>query len=111
MPQEHPSLALFHPIIRQWFAEELGPPTDAQRQAWPAIASGQHVLLTAPTGSGKTLAAFLWPIHQLLTGAWEPGRVRVVYVSPLKNWCQALGIDNKNHSPPFLTLVFLPISV
>ncbi len=84
MPKEHPSLALFHPIIRQWFTEELGPPTDAQRQAWPAIASGQHVLLTAPTGSGKTLAAFLWPIHQLLSGAWEPGRVRVVYISPLK---------------------------
>ncbi len=31
-------------------------PTDVQEQAWPKIAAGYHVLITAPTGSGKTLA-------------------------------------------------------
>ncbi len=60
-------------------------PTPAQAQAWPAIASGEHVLLSAPTGSGKTLAAFLWAIDRLHTRPQrEGGGVRVVYVSPLK---------------------------
>ncbi len=79
-------------------------------QAWPAIASGEHVLLSAPTGSGKTLAAFLWALDRLGGGdaaagvlvggetrgegarsraSEDPapppgGGVRVVYVSPLK---------------------------
>lgn len=77
-------LAPFHPLIRDWFTQQLGQPTQAQRLAWPAIAAGQHVLLTAPTGSGKTLAAFLCAIHQLASGGWETGRTRVVYVSPLR---------------------------
>ena len=38
----------------------------------------------APTGSGKTLTGFLWPLDRLLTGAWEGGGLRVLYVSPLK---------------------------
>lgn len=75
---------LFHPLIAQWFAERVGEPTDAQTQAWPRIAAGEHVLVTAPTGSGKTLTAFLWALQQLLTAAWPPGRTRVLYVSPLK---------------------------
>jgi ATP-dependent helicase Lhr and Lhr-like helicase len=75
---------LFHPLIRKWFAERVGTPTDIQARAWPEIARGRHVLVTAPTGSGKTLTAFLWAIHQLVTGAWAPGRTRVLYVSPLK---------------------------
>ena len=77
-------LDLFHPRIATWFREELGEPTDVQRQAWPVIAEGRHVLATAPTGSGKTLTAFLWAIDRLLQGIWEGGRVRVLYVSPLK---------------------------
>ena len=55
-----------------------------QRQAWPVIANGKHVLITAPTGSGKTLASFLWAINQLATGEMQGGRTRVLYVSPLK---------------------------
>src|SRR5688572_24778085 len=77
-------LAPFHPIVAGWFATRFGAPTEVQRQAWPAIARGEHVLATAPTGSGKTLAAFLWAIDRLLTGAWEGGTVRALYVSPLK---------------------------
>jgi ATP-dependent Lhr-like helicase len=74
----------FDPLVRAWFSEQVGVPTHAQRLAWPAIAAGEHVLLTAPTGSGKTLAAFLWALHQLATGVWEPGATRVVYISPLR---------------------------
>jgi len=39
------------------------------------------VLVSAPTGSGKTLAAFLWGLDRLVA---EPGKGRLVYVSPLK---------------------------
>ncbi len=79
-----PSLSSFHPLISRWFTDCVGKPTDIQRKAWPPIISGKHVLLTAPTGCGKTLTAFLWALNQLITGAWETGRTRVLYISPLK---------------------------
>ncbi|MBN1905860.1 MAG: DEAD/DEAH box helicase, partial [Deltaproteobacteria bacterium] len=75
---------LFHPLIVKWFREYVGIPADIQEKAWPEIASGSHVLITAPTGSGKTLTAFLWAINELVTGKWERGTTRVLYVSPLK---------------------------
>ncbi len=37
-----------------------------------------------PHGTGKTFTAFLWGINQLATGALSPGKVRILYVSPLK---------------------------
>ncbi len=78
------SLALFHPLVRQWFLARLGTPTDIQARAWPEIAGGSHVLVSAPTGSGKTLTAFLWAINNFLTSK-KPGHTpRVLYVSPLK---------------------------
>ena len=77
-------LSLFHPLIKQWFSEKVGTPTDVQEKAWPEIAKGRHVLVTAPTGCGKTLAAFLWSINQLVTNTWIGGKVRVLYISPLK---------------------------
>ena len=76
-------LAAFSSATRDWFASSFAAPTPAQAQAWPAIASGEHVLLSAPTGSGKTLAAFLWAIDRLALEP-GPGGVRVLYVSPLK---------------------------
>ncbi|NLN06075.1 MAG: DEAD/DEAH box helicase, partial [Firmicutes bacterium] len=77
-------LKLFHPLVQKWFVEKLGEPTDIQIKAWPHIAHGKNVLLVAPTGSGKTLTAFLWALQKLITKEWETGRVRVLYVSPLK---------------------------
>jgi ATP-dependent Lhr-like helicase len=96
-------LSSFSPRVRDWFAAAFAAPTPAQAQAWPAIARGEHVLLSAPTGSGKTLAAFLWALDRLggdaliepapggKSGAESaaehaPGgsTTRVVYVSPLK---------------------------
>ncbi len=78
------ALTVFHPLVRSWFATAFGQPTDTQAQAWPRIAAGEHVLVTAPTGSGKTLTAFLWALDRLLTGAWAGDGVQVLYVSPLR---------------------------
>jgi len=77
-------LSSFHPLIRQWFLSSVGSPTEVQAGAWPVIARGGHALISAPTGTGKTLAAFLWGINQLVTGALPGGKVRILYVSPLK---------------------------
>ncbi len=81
-------LASFAPRTREWFEQAFAQPTEAQAQAWPAIATGEHVLISAPTGSGKTLAAFLWALDRLAaephTGPARARRTRLVYVSPLK---------------------------
>ena len=77
----------FHPLIRKWFGETLGKPSEPQRKGWPAIASGSHTLILAPTGTGKTLAAFLWELNALIVeGLKEPlaNGVHLLYVSPLK---------------------------
>src|SRR3954468_14976296 len=77
------ALDAFTPQVREWFERAFAAPTPAQSLAWPAIATGEHTLISAPTGSGKTLAAFLWALDRLVA---EPpaGRTRLVYVSPLK---------------------------
>src|SRR5215207_7249006 len=79
----HAALDGFTPQVREWFSRAFAEPTAAQSQAWPAIATGEHTLISAPTGSGKTLAAFLWALDRLVA---EPStdRTRLVYVSPLK---------------------------
>ncbi len=81
------SLERFHPAVARWFAARFPAPTEPQRAAWPAIASGRHTLIAAPTGSGKTLAAFLAAIDVLVreavAGQLEEA-TQVVYVSPLK---------------------------
>src|ERR1700754_655152 len=84
-------LARFSPLTREWFSGTFAAPTDAQAQAWAAIADGDNTLVIAPTGSGKTLAAFLWAIDRLAASEPRPARAgtRVLYVSPLK----ALAVD------------------
>lgn len=77
-------LASFHPVIRQWFNEKRGVPTEVQEKCWPTIRQGKHILATAPTGSGKTLAAFLAVLDDFVSRRIECGATRVVYVSPLK---------------------------
>jgi len=97
-----PVLTRFHPAVRAWFTRRFAGPTDPQRHGWPAIAAGQHTLITAPTGSGKTLAAFLWAIDALVQEAAAgtlQDRISVVYVSPLK----ALNNDiHRNLAEPLL---------
>src|SRR6266513_5520622 len=77
-------LATFTQPVRDWFTRAFAEPTPAQSQAWPAIARGENVLLSAPTGSGKTLAAFLWGLDRLVAEPADGDRLRLVYVSPLK---------------------------
>jgi ATP-dependent Lhr-like helicase len=90
-------LSSFSPRVREWFEQAFAALTQAQAQTWPAIAAGEHVLVSAPTGSGKTLAAFLWALDRLSSENRAPGAgaasvggaaggrgTRVVYVSPLK---------------------------
>lgn len=80
-------LALFHPTVRAWFAEQIGSPSAPQRAGWPAIASGADTLILAPTGTGKTLSAFLWEVNALIEdGLREPlaNAVHLLYISPLK---------------------------
>jgi ATP-dependent Lhr-like helicase len=79
--------------VRDWFARTFPDgPTPAQAMAWPAIASGENLLLISPTGTGKTLAAFLGLIDRLhrehAAGSLRAG-LRCVYVSPLRS----LGYD------------------
>jgi ATP-dependent Lhr-like helicase len=89
----HPALALFTPRVRDWFARAFAEPTPVQAQAWPAIGTGGHTLISAPTGSGKTLAAFLWALDRFVAepSPADPAEraLRLVYISPLK----ALGYD------------------
>src|SRR2546423_7550915 len=79
-------LSQFSERTRAWFEGAFEAPTPAQEQAWPALATGDPVLLSAPTGSGKTLAAFLWALDRLATDPLPAGerRTRLVYVAPLK---------------------------
>src|SRR4051812_44784615 len=79
--------ALGEPAAR-WFAQRFGEPTPSQRLAWPVLAAGRHLLLSAPTGTGKTLAAFLPVFSRLCASAAGPAPppdgVRCLYVAPLK---------------------------
>ncbi|HEX4364628.1 MAG TPA: DEAD/DEAH box helicase [Solirubrobacteraceae bacterium] len=88
----------FTPAVRDWFGAAFEGPTEVQKQAWPAIATGEHVLISAPTGSGKTLAAFLWALDRLSRGSRADGSgTRLVYVSPLK--ALAYDIDRNLRAP------------
>src|SRR5271169_5623629 len=81
------ALDSFHPAVAAWFSRTFDAPTPAQERAWPALRSGQHVLVAAPTGSGKTFAAFLAAVDQLVKEGVQrplPDETRILYVSPLK---------------------------
>lgn len=81
-------LQLFNEKTAKWFKETLGEPTPVQKEAWPAIAAGGHVLVSAPTGTGKTLSAFLVFLDRLKKEAFEGAlkqELQLIYVSPLKS--------------------------
>ena len=94
------TLKQFLPATERWFRKTFGEPTKIQKEAWPAIADGRHVLVSAPTGTGKTLSAFLVFIDQLggLAGRGElKEELYVIYVSPLKSLA---GDIRENHRKP-----------
>lgn len=45
----------FHPLIRSWFAESLGTPTEVQLRTWAEVRLGRHVLVTAPTDAATKI--------------------------------------------------------
>ena len=82
------SLQIFDQYTIDWFERTLGVPTAVQEEAWPAIAAGQHTLVSAPTGTGKTLTAFLVFIDRLKAQARAgtlSQELQLIYVSPLKS--------------------------
>ena len=84
--------AEFHPLIRKWFEAAIGQPTDIQNKAWPKIAAGEDVLITALRGIAayglSWFDAHLWAyaevngLPEILSEDFEHGRhygsVRVV---------------------------------
>jgi len=82
-----PALEWAHPLVREWFVDKFGTPTEPQEQGWPQILARRSTLICAPTGSGKTLAAFLACIDGLVRKAIAGDlldQTEVLYVSPLK---------------------------
>lgn len=81
-------LELFDEGTQRWFCSALGEPTPVQKEAWPHIAAGRHVLVSAPTGTGKTLSAFLVFLDHMKRQAQEgtlKNELLLIYVSPLKS--------------------------
>lgn len=112
MEQNSPSALLSclewaHPLVREWFCNRFGTPTEPQEQGWPEILAGRTTLICAPTGSGKTLAAFLACIDRLVRKALSgelQDRTEVLYISPLK----ALSNDvRKNLDVPLMEILQL----
>src|SRR5436309_1502401 len=58
--------------------------TIIQQKALPIIARRINCLLVAPTGSGKTEAAVLPVVSMLSTSPRLQGKIRVVYITPLR---------------------------
>ena len=45
------ALAWAHPVVREWFLNRFGSPTEPQEAGWPEILANRDALISAPTGS------------------------------------------------------------
>lgn len=71
-------------LLQKFRKEGFESLTIIQQKALPLIARRINCLLVAPTGSGKTEAAIL-PIFSMLSKSNRlPGKIRVVYITPLR---------------------------
>lgn len=79
-------------VIQTWWQARFPQgPTACQKLAWPAIFSGQNLLLTAPTGTGKTLAALVPVYQELITRTHrDSAGIACLYIAPLKALCNDL---------------------
>ena len=103
LPQDQTSFGLLSTEIQQTAASlGLDEETPIQRQAIPAILSGDNVLLIAPTGSGKRESAML-PIFHMMKAEQQLEMIRAIYITPLRalnrdmldrleRWAQKLGL-------------------
>ncbi len=81
-------LRLFGEESTKWFETVFKEPTRIQKEAWPFIAEGKHVLVSAPTGTGKTLSAFFVFLDRMKKQAEEgtlKQELQLIYISPLKS--------------------------
>ncbi|KAI5057077.1 hypothetical protein GOP47_0027092 [Adiantum capillus-veneris] len=69
-------------------------PTPIQRQAIPALLSGQEFFACAPTGSGKTLA-FALPILMMLAAPKKDG-IRAVILCPTRELAKQITMECKS---------------
>ena len=77
----------FHPIVAQWFGDELGPPTPAQRLGWASIAEGQQHAHRGADRVGQDPRGLSHRHRRAVPRgprATLADEVRVLYVSPLK---------------------------
>ena len=82
---------VFTQPTKDWISHTFAAPTAVQQEAWPVIAEGGSVLISAPTGTGKTLSAFLVFIDKLQALAHQgklKNQLYLIYVSPLKSLAQ-----------------------
>src|SRR5437867_10389625 len=71
-------------VIEKFRKEGFSYLTTIQQKALPIIARRINCLLVAPTGSGKTEAAVLPVVSMLSTSPRLQGKIRVVYITPLR---------------------------
>lgn len=57
--------------------------TEIQKKAVPLVLARRSSLFVAPTGSGKTESSVV-PIFSMLRGAKRPGKIKVLYITPLR---------------------------
>jgi len=71
--------------VEHWFEGRGWSPFEFQRRTWDALRAGESGLVHAPTGLGKTYSVWFGSLLEAAdAGALKPGKVRVVWITPLR---------------------------